>query len=155
MPTNWDSDEQLVADLGEALRTEREVPARFVEIGKAAFAWHSVDADLAALTFDSATDPGALAEVRSEPAAVRAMTFSASRLTIELEVTDDALLGQIVPAQAGELEVQSRDGSASSVPIDEVGWFMIRPRPAGLFRLRVRTVDGDEIRTQWTDLRQS
>jgi hypothetical protein len=152
MPTNWDSDEALVAELGDALRAEREVPARFVEIGKAAFAWHTVDAELAELTFDSATDPGALAGVRSEPAAVRAMTFSASRVTIELEVAEDALLGQLVPATAGEIEVQLRDGSANSVSVDEVGWFMIRPRPAGLFRLRVRTVDGDEIRTQWTDL---
>jgi len=152
MPTNWDSDEALVADLGDALRAEREVPARFVEIGKAAFAWHTVDAELAELTFDSATDPGALAGVRSEPAAVRAMTFSASRLTIEVEVAEDALLGQLVPATAGEIEVQPRDGSATSVSVDEVGWFMIRPRPAGLFRLRVRTVAGDEIRTEWADL---
>jgi hypothetical protein len=152
MATSWDSDEALVAELGEALRAEREVPARFVEIGRAAFAWHSVDAELAELTFDSATDPGALAGVRSEPSTTRAMTFPARRLTIELEVAEDALLGQIVPAQAGEIEVQLRDGSASGVSVDEVGWFVIRPRPAGLFRLRIRTVDGDEIRTLWTDL---
>ncbi len=152
MPTNWDSDEALVAELGAALRAEREVPARFVEIGKAAFAWHSVDAELAELTFDSSTDSGALAGVRSEPAAARAMTFSANRLTIELEVAEDALLGQIVPAQAGVLEVQRRDGTTNAVSVDEVGWFMIRPRPVGLFRLRVRAADGDEIRTQWTDL---
>jgi hypothetical protein len=152
MPTNWDSDERLIAELGEALRAEREVPASFVELGRAAFAWHNVDAELAELTFDSATDPGALAGVRSEPASVRAMTFTASRLTIELEVADDALLGQVVPAQAGELEIQLRDGSASAVPVDEVGWFMIRPRPAGLFRISVRTETGAEVCTQWTDL---
>lgn len=52
MVTDWDSDEQLVADLAEALRTEREVPDRLIEIGRAAFAWRHVDAELAALTDD-------------------------------------------------------------------------------------------------------
>lgn len=48
------TDEELLAELGAALRTAEEVPAGFVNAGKAAFAWRGVDAELAALTFDSA-----------------------------------------------------------------------------------------------------
>jgi hypothetical protein len=30
------------------------VPADFIEVGMAAYAWHNIDAELAALTYDSA-----------------------------------------------------------------------------------------------------
>ncbi len=124
------------------------MPERFLEIGREAFAWHDVDFELAALTFDSATAP---AGTRAEVATLRALTFAARRLTIELEVTADALVGQLVPPQPGELEVRPREGGIRTVPIDEVGWFAIRPRPAGLFRLHVHTAEGD-VRTEWMTL---
>lgn len=44
----WDSDEHLLADLAEAVLAARKVPPRLVDAGKAAFAWHTVDAELAA-----------------------------------------------------------------------------------------------------------
>ena len=49
----WMDDDQLLAALGEALRSERGVPAEFIAMGKAAFAWYGIDAELAALTYDS------------------------------------------------------------------------------------------------------
>ena len=150
MVTDWNDDDRLLADLGDALRAGREVPDRFTELGRTAFAWRTVDAELAALSYDSAVD-GGLATVRAEPAPLRALTFVASALTIELEVTEDALAGQLVPAQSGEIEVQVRDGAMAVVTVDEVGWFTVSPRPAGLFRLRVVTVDV-EILTEWTQL---
>lgn len=149
MATGWDSDERLLADLGAALRAEREVPERFLEIGREAFAWYDVDAELAALTFDSATAP---AGTRAETATLRALTFAARRLTIELEVTAGALVGQVVPPQPGELEVQPREGETRTVPVDEVGWFAIRPRPAGLFRLHLHTAESDVL-TEWMSTR--
>jgi hypothetical protein len=157
MTTDWNSDEQLVAALGEALLAEREVPARLVEIGKAAFAWHSVDGELAELTFDSAAprEVEATAGTRAEPAAIRAMTFAASELNIELEVTQDGLVGQVAPAQPGEIEVGLRDGAnsaASRITVDDVGWFVIRPLPIGPFRLQVRPSAGGEVFTEWITL---
>jgi hypothetical protein len=147
MSSFWDNDDELLAELGAAVRAEAEVPARFVEAGRAAFAWRTVDAELASLTYDSATD--GVAGVRAEPADLRALTFAARGLTIELEVTEDSLIGQVVAPQAGSVEVLLRDGSAGSVEIDEVGWFTIRPRPSGLFRLRVTTADGTAVLTEW------
>lgn len=144
-------DEQLLAELDEALRSAQRVPAGFVAAGKSAFAWRNVDAELAALTDDSATG-AALAGTRAEQAALRALTFAASDISIEVEVTADALLGQIVPPQPGQVELRNRDGSGHTVPIDEVGWFAIRPVPTAMFRLHLRTADGSTVITEWVTL---
>jgi hypothetical protein len=149
----WSDDDRLFAELRDALRAARVVPRGFVEAGKAAYAWHGVDAELAALTYDSALDEQFLAAAnRAEPAPLRALTFASPELTVELEVTDDALLGQLVPPQPGELEVRRADGSAITVPIDELGCFVVRPIPAGAFRLHCRTADGSAVLTDWITL---
>lgn len=151
MPRNWNDDDQLLSALGEAVREGSEVPARFVELGKAAFAWRDVDAELAAIGHDSATGTVA-AGTRAEPADLRTLSFVASRLTIELEATGEALLGQLVPPQAGEVELHRRDGLTGTTPVDDLGWFVIRPQPSGLFRLRVRQADGEIVITEWVAL---
>ena len=150
----WIDDEGLLGALDDALRSSRDVPDRFVEAGKASYAWHGIDAELARLTYDSATmEPaGALATTRAEAASLRAMTYAARALAIELEVTDDALLGQLVPPQAGEVELRSSDGRTATVPVDEVGWFSFRPTPAGTFRLSCRPAEGRNITTDWISL---
>jgi hypothetical protein len=150
----WDDDEELLATLGEALRAADEVPPRFVEAGKAAYAWHNVDAELAALTFDSANDAPerVLALTRTEMAPLRALTFASPRLSIHLEVTRDALHGQVVPEQAGEIELRPASGAPATIAVDEVGWFVIRPAPSGAFRLRCRTATGATVLTDWITL---
>lgn len=154
MINHWcGDDEQLIAELGEAVRTAREVPARFIDVGKAVFSWRNLDAELAELTYDSAADSAtALAGTRAEAATLRALTFVAGRLTIEIEVTPDALLGQVLPPEPGEIELSGRDGSTRTVPVDEVGWFAIRPTPSGSLRLRLRTANGGSVLTQWFTL---
>jgi hypothetical protein len=141
-------DDQLLAELGAAMRGAARVPARFVALGKSAFAFRGVSAEIAALAQDSV---GAPAGTRSESAALRSLTFVASELTIELEVTADALVGQVVPPRAGEIELVGPGGVIASVAVDEVGWFAIRPAPTGPVRLELRTADGS-IRTEWTTL---
>lgn len=144
------SDEQLLAELREALNTAAQVPDGFVAAGKAAFAWRTVDGELAALA-QEATDADALAGVRAERAAVRALSFLASDISIELEVTPDALLGQLVPARPGTIEVQAQDGSRQTVTVDESGWFAIRPLPSAMFRLHLQTAN-DNVITEWVRL---
>jgi len=152
-------DEELLAALGEALRARREVPEWFVETGKNAYAWHNIDAELAQLTYDSLDDslgdsPGdreRAAAVRSEAASIRALTFTSTGLSIELEVGEGSLLGQIIPARAGTLEVHTTAGVASS-PVDEIGCFAVTPIPTSPFRLRCRTEDGTDVLTGWITL---
>jgi hypothetical protein len=139
----------------EALRravTAREnVPPDFVEAGKDAFAWHNIDAELAQLTYDSRDADHALA-TRTEAASIRALTFTSGRLTIELEVTQDSLVGQIVPAQPAVVTVLPRAGSEIVLAADDIGCFSVEPIPLGQFRLRCRTSAGVETMTGWITL---
>jgi hypothetical protein len=116
MPDGW-YDEELLAALGEAVKARQAVPEWFVETGKNAYAWHNVDAELARLTYDSDGDAGrGVAAVRSEAASIRALTFTSARLSIELQVAADSLVGQIIPPRAGTLEVHTTSDPGQPVP---------------------------------------
>jgi hypothetical protein len=127
------------------------VPADFVAAAKQAFAWHNIDAELAQLTYDSREAHHELA-TRTEAASIRALTFTSGRLTIELEVGQDSLVGQIVPAQPAVITVLPRTGSEIVITADEIGCFSVEPIPAGQFRLRCRTSAGVETMTGWITL---
>jgi hypothetical protein len=152
MAEGWDDDDELLAALREALRAREAVPPEFVEAAKTAFAWHNIDAELARLTYDSSRDREPEPSVRAEAASIRALTFTSEHLTIEVEVTRDSLLGQIIPAQAGVISVQPREGAETSFPADEIGCFSIRPVPSCPFRLHCRTAAGVDARTGWITL---
>ncbi len=144
-------DETLFAALRQAIRSREAVPPEFVAAAKNAFAWHDIDAELAQLTYDS-SQASALAPTRAEAASIRALTFTSPRLTIELEVTEDSLLGQIVPAQAAMIEVQNRGGPPTAAMSDEIGCFSVQPVPRGPFRLRCQTAGNVEVLTGWITL---
>jgi hypothetical protein len=142
-------DDPLLAELGAALRARQAVPDRFVRLGTSAFDFRDTVAELAALTEDST----AVAGVRSaERASLRSLTFVAGEMAIELELTPDALVGQVVPPRAGEIEVLGPAGPVARAAVDDVGWFSIRPAPTGPTRLHLRTADGVSISTEWTTL---
>jgi hypothetical protein len=147
----WD-DEELLAALREALRARQAVPPEFVAVGKNAFAWHNIDAELAQLTYDSSRDSDYEPSMRAEAASIRALTFTSAHLSIELEVTEDSLVGQIIPAQTGVIKIRSRDGAERTLPADEIGCFSIHPIPPGPFRLHCRTAAGIDALTGWITL---
>jgi hypothetical protein len=142
-------EETLLATLREALAAREAVPAAFVEAGKHAYAWHHIDAAPARLTFDSRRDTEVIACTRSESASIRALTLQSARVTIEVAIIDDALLGQLIPPQSGTAEMQTQLGRISNTPINEVGCFVIEPRPDSPFRLRVRTDGQADVVTGW------
>jgi hypothetical protein len=144
----WD-DEQLFGALREALKARNDVPSGFVEAGKGAYAWRAIDAELARLTYDSSRDSDRSAAVRSESASVRSMTFTSARASIEIEVTEGSLVGQIIPPGEGTLDVLRPDGVSATAPIDEIGCFSIEPLPLSPFRLHCRTARGDDVLTGW------
>ena len=145
-------DEVLLAALRQAIKNRQAVPPEWVEAAKNAFTWRNIDTELALLTYDSTQGVGAAAATRAESASIRALTFSSPRLTIELEVTEDSLLGQVVPAQAAMIEVETREGVETSVSSDEIGCFSVHPIPVGSFRLRCRAVDSSDVLTGWITL---
>jgi hypothetical protein len=152
MVTDGLEDEVLFAALRRAVRNRQAVPPEWVTAAKNAFAWRNIDAELALLTYDSTQASAAAAATRAESASIRALTFSSPRLTIELEVTEDSLIGQVVPAQAAMIEVETRDGAETSAPSDEIGCFSVHPIPAGSFRIRCRTADSADVLTGWITL---
>jgi hypothetical protein len=147
----WEDDDQLLVALRVALEGSDDVPVSFAEIGKASFTWRDIDAELAALTYDSAYDLLAGAATRAEPSAARNMTFEASQLSIELEIIGDVLHGQLVPPQAGEIEIRHADGTCTGTTANDVGYFTATP-PGGSFLLHCHTTSDIVVQTGWITL---
>jgi hypothetical protein len=151
MTAVW-TDEELIEALRGAVRARQQVPAEFVAVGKSSFAWHNIDAELAKLTYDSRRDLEDAVGVRTEAASIRALPFTSARLTIEIEVTQDALVGQIVPAQTAIVKIRFRSGGDTDVTADDIGCFTIQPIPIEQFRLECQTGDGIQALTGWISL---
>jgi hypothetical protein len=163
VPHGWDRDEELLAALREALPGRpappahdppagQAVPPEFVEAGQALYTWRNIDAELAELSYDSAQDSLARAGQRAGDPSVRTVTFSSAHLTIELESSAEAILGQLVPAQTGLVEIQSGPGKGTETSVDTMGFFTIQPAPGGPFRLRCQGADGVVVLTEWLRL---
>jgi hypothetical protein len=151
MTDAW-NDEELFAALKQALQSRRAVPPEFVAAGKSAFAWRNIDGELAQLTYDSSHSLEPVTVTRSDPASIRALTFTSLRLTIELEVTEESLLGQVVPAQAATITLQTQASAETVIASDEIGCFSVQPLPRGPFRLRCQASAGADVLTSWVTL---
>ena len=83
----WRDDDQLLAALGAALRSERSAPAGFIPIRKAAFSWRDIDVELATLTYDTVLEgtEAEWADVRSEPARLVVTTILVTRFSSQPE----------------------------------------------------------------------
>ena len=150
MTEPWlDDDDMLLAELGRSVRATQDMPDRFVQAGRAAFAWRGVEAELARLQADSAAEP-VDAGIRAGRPTHRSLTFVTASLTIDLDVQPDALRGQVSPPQSGTVRVHRLDAkhAMGSFDIDDVGWFVIRPAPTGSVQLSVELA-GNTTVTGW------
>ncbi len=151
-------DEEFLRAVKGAVREAAAVPPRLVQAARAAYAWRTLDSELAALVYDSArsTSSDLLAAwqpaLREDTALLRYLTFVAMDLTVELEVGDGRLLGQIVPPCPGELDVWTAESAGGCTAIDALGCFSVAPVPTRAFRLHVRTAAGTRVRTAWISL---
>lgn len=148
-PMSDDDMLRLEEELRRAARLLDPVPERLVRQARYAYAFHTVDAELAELTFDSLA-PEHAGAVRG-PAGPRLLTFEAATLTVEIEVDEDGdglrLAGRISPPRAADVDVRSRDGERT-VRADELGRFACDGLAAGPFGVRCRT--GEEtVVTDW------
>jgi hypothetical protein len=143
----WD-DDNLLAALRAAVRARSRVPPELVRAAKNIYTWHTINAGLATPTFE----PEAAAGTGPEFASIRALTFSSVRLTIEVEVTENAVIGQVVPPRCGTVEAHTLDGASNAVPVDGIGCFSVEPIPPGPFRLRYRNPEAADVATSWITL---
>jgi hypothetical protein len=151
-----DPDEPLMAELRAFFAQVDPVPPLVTETAKASLGWRRLDADLAELLSDSALEEEQVALARGSGAPVRAVTFSSSALTIDLEVhVDDqsrTLLGALSPPAAAALEIQTIAEAPLSVETDQLGRFRVRLPAGGPIRIRVLGGEGragPEVETSW------
>ncbi|WP_328324481.1 hypothetical protein OHA70_33420 [Kribbella sp. NBC_00382] len=146
----WTDDDQLLEVLRDALTSASEMPPGFVEAGKAVYAWRTIDAELAALTYDSAWEGAEVGATRAaESASLRRLTFASETLSIELELTGDEILGQVSPPQAGTVQLAAGADDLGTIPVDDLGFFVVRPVPSRPFRIICRTDSGAAALTGW------
>jgi hypothetical protein len=137
--------DQLEQDLRVAAALVDPVPSRLVEGAITAYAWRTVDADLAELVFDSLSE-SAVTAVRGgdQP---RLVTFRTQDLTVELELSSDRLVGRVEPASLSSIDVQ-QGARTVAVPADALGRFATSDLVRGALRLRIRTGERTVV-TDW------
>ncbi len=127
-------------------------PPAVVAAARAAFAWRTVDAELAELVYDSWLDDDALVGVRARHGP-RRLTFRGPDLTLEVEVEfveggEGHLVGQLDPPRPGVVEVRHAERSLS-VPVDRLGRFSIPGLPSGNVSLQCRAEGMPAVDTAW------
>lgn len=147
-------DARLEEELRELAARLEPVPDRLVQAALDAYAWRTIDAELAELAFDSLADQDEAALVRGQQQE-RLLSFRASGLTIEVEVTAAGsarrLIGQLVPPQRGEVEIRHQD-EVVTIATDEFGRFIAERIPAGPISLRLGPAPGEggpAVVTEW------
>ncbi|WP_229839910.1 hypothetical protein [Streptomyces brasiliensis] len=135
----------LEEELRRAAAVLDPVPAELRRLAVEAYALHDLDAKVAELTFDSLVDA---LPVRGATDVPRMLTFRAGELTVDVEVTGQGLMGQVLPPQSARIEVLGGPQAAAPVPVDTLGRFTSDTPPSGPFALRLRT-GGDVIVTEW------
>lgn len=144
----WGSDEVLLRELREALAEERDVPEHILQAARAAYSWRTVDAELLALTsYDSVMDAGLPARARSAQTA-RQLVFDAEGVSVQVEVTEAGVAGQVLPARPGRVVLLTAAGPVEEAELDELGMFLLGPPPPGPVRLRCE-IGGTTVITDW------
>ncbi|MEU3732239.1 hypothetical protein AB0E81_22935 [Streptomyces sp. NPDC033538] len=135
----------LEEELRQAAAILDPVPTGLRQVAVDAFALHDLDARVAELTFDSLVDA---IPVRGETDPPRMLTFRADDVTVDVEVTSDGLIGQVLPPGPARIEVLSGPLAHARLAADELGRFTGEAPPTGPFALRLRT-GREVVVTEW------
>lgn len=140
---NWNNDEDLLRELGEALHQQRVVDAaRDVARYRA-----DLDQAVAALLYDSWLDTaaGVRAPVAGGP---RSLVFTLGELRVEIELSDAGIEGQLVPPEPGRVRLLGAGGVLAETVADDVGCFTLPAARRGPIRLEC-AVAGRRLATEW------
>ncbi len=146
--TRWNDDESLMQDVDDALAGAVSERARVD--ARAAFAWRTIDDDLMSLAHDSSLSDAVL--VRSAAVATpRVVGFQGTDFSLEIEIDNGTLMGQVMPGRVCRISVVGPVGDPRSVETDESGFFSFAAPPAGPVRFTVEA-DGITQSTEWLTL---
>ena len=137
-----DDDDDLLGRLRAAVAQVDQVPADMIAAARAAYMWHTIDAELAELAYDSLVDAGERT-VRS-PGGARVLAFESPALAIDVEATEHGavrrVVGQVIPPQRARIEVRHA-GGVTVVDADDLGGFAAGDLAPGPVSIRCRAVD--------------
>jgi len=145
-------DEELLDLLKSMLTGASAVPAAVTAAARAAFETRSLEAELAALIYDSAIDDRLLAGSRGPADPARILVFRAEESTVEVEFADGRALGQIDPASPGTVSLESPQAQLGQAQIDSTGCFVIAGSFSGLVRIVLHSPEDAQLVTEWTRL---
>ncbi|GGQ22150.1 hypothetical protein GCM10010266_51630 [Streptomyces griseomycini] len=135
----------LEEELRQAAAVLDPLPPGLLQIAVDAYALHDLDARVAELTFDSLVDA---IPVRGATDTPRMLTFSAGEVTVDVEVTAQGLMGQLLPPRPASIEVLGGPQAGAPLTADDMGRFTADTPPSGPFALRLRT-GRDVVVTEW------
>ncbi|WP_238413087.1 hypothetical protein [Saccharothrix deserti] len=152
----WESDEVLLRELRAALAEEHDVPEHILQAARAAYTWRTVDAELIALTsYDSVLDTELAVRARAATTA-RQLVFDAEGVSVQVEVTEAGVAGQVLPARPGRVLLVTatrpgKEAESEEAELDEMGMFLLGPPPSGPVRFRCE-IDGTTVVTDWVNV---
>lgn len=135
----------LEEELRQAAAVLDPLPPALLQIAVDAYALHDLDARVAELTFDSLVDA---IPVRGAADPPRMLTFEAGEVTLDVEVTPQGLMGQVLPPGPARVEVLGGPQPAATLTTDDMGRFTADTPPSGPFALRLHT-GADVVVTEW------
>jgi len=144
------------ADLRRLFNHLDPVPPLLDEAARSAFAWRTVDEELAELMRDSADAEEESGLLVRGPSGPRQLSFESPRMGIELEVVQTGprerrLEGQLLPPGAAMVTIERPGEDGLSVQADELGRFVLDGLRAGVLRLHV-ILRGVQIAIPWTSI---
>ena len=121
-------DDSLAVMLGEAIEESAVVPGEAVRAAHLIFGMRTIDAEfeLMTLLFDSSVEE--ISGLRADTSQSRLLTFQVADVTLEVELSDDGALGQLLPPQRGHITLSIAEGTFATADTDELGRFLL-PRP--------------------------
>jgi hypothetical protein len=121
-----------------------------IRAAQAAFTWRTVDAELEILSLETELAVRDTAMVRDAgKAAPRVFAFHSERLSVEIEVDDDGIVGQLTPPGPARITLVTPDGPQAAADADEVGCFSLPAPPPGPMRLDCQC-GSERFLTEWT-----
>ena len=146
------TDDELLQELRAALQ-EEPVAENVIRAAQAAFTWRTVDAELELLSLEASDALAAGALVRGDgPGEQRTFAFRGERLSVEIEIDGAGIVGQLTPAQPGQVTLVTAEGPQATAQADEVGCFTFPPPAPGPVRLDCR-LGADHFVTEWVTVR--
>ena len=123
---------------------------KLIRAAQAAFTWRTVDADLEILSLETELAVSDTALVRDAgQGSPRTFTFHGERLSVEIEIDNDGVVGQLTPPGPARVTLVTPDGPQAAADADEVGCFTLPAPPSGPMRLDCQR-GSDRFLTEWT-----